>query len=287
MSIIEDIKQQYKNGGMLNRLIFWNIGCFVISLIFFWKFSQTRFDYPEWLALSSEPTTALVFPWTLITYAFLHSGFLHLLFNMLILNFTGRLFLTFFTERQLLGLYILSALFAGLVFVGMFNLLGYSGTVVGASGAVIAILLATTTYRPTMQVRLLLLGTVRLWHITGVLFIIELMQPLLMNTGGHLAHLGGAIFGFIFMKLLMNGTDMSLWVNKLTDFIGSIFKPSKKTPFKKVHKNYNTVPKSTTSRIVTKDKVQQQIDDILDKISQSGYDSLTSEEKEFLFKAGK
>lgn len=107
------------------------------------------------------------------------------------------------------------------------------------------------------------------------------------NTGGHISHLAGAFFGFLYIKLLQNGTDLSKIVSNVIDFFSNLFKPKKEAPFKKVHKNYKPEPKKeTASRIVTKDKTQQQIDEILDKISQSGYDSLTKEEKEFLFKAG-
>jgi hypothetical protein len=113
------------------------------------------------------------------------------------------------------------------------------------------------------------------------------MQLRLDNMGGHISHLAGASFGFIFIKLLQNGTDLSILVSRILDFFTNLFKKSPSTPFKKVHKNYIKPTQKPTSRIVTKDKTQQQIDEILDKISQSGYDCLTKEEKEFLFKAGK
>jgi hypothetical protein len=105
--------------------------------------------------------------------------------------------------------------------------------------------------------------------------------------GGHISHLSGAFFGFIFIKLLQNGTDLSKIVSSVLHFFTNLFKKSTTTPFKKVHKNYNKPLIKTASKIVAKDKSQQQIDEILDKISQSGYDSLTKEEKEFLFKVGK
>jgi hypothetical protein len=113
------------------------------------------------------------------------------------------------------------------------------------------------------------------------------MQIRLDNSGGHIAHLAGAFFGFIFIKLLENGTDLSKLVSTIIDFFVNLFSKSPSTPFKKVHKNYKRPTAKPTSKIVTKDKTQQQIDEILDKISRSGYDCLTKEEKEFLFKAGK
>jgi len=286
MNILDDLKLQYKLGGIAIRIIFWNIACFLISL-FFYQFSIGQFDFPNWLALSSDPTVFLFKPWTFLTYAFFHDGFLHLLFNMMVLNFASQLFLTFFTQKQYLGLYILAAIFSGAVFALSYYFLNYSASIVGASAAIMAILVATTTYQPLMNVRLLLIGNVKLWHITAVILILDLMQLRLGNMGGHISHLAGAVFGFIFIKLLQNGTDLSVIVSKILDFFINLFKKSPTTPFKKVHKNYKKPTQTTTSRIVTKDKTQQQIDEILDKISQSGYDCLTKEEKEFLFKAGK
>lgn len=269
------------------RVMYWNIACFIVSLIFFYNYSNGLFDFPSWVALSSDPQVFMFKPWTLLTYAFFHDGFLHLLFNMMVLNFASSLFLTYFTQKQYLGLYLLSALFAGVAFALSFYLSNIGGSIVGASAAIMAILVATTTYSPLMNVRLFLFGNVKLWHITAVIIILDLMQFRLGNMGGHISHLAGAFFGFVYIKLLQNGIDLSTIVSKTLDFFANLFKKSPTTPFTKVHKNYRKPTEKTTSRIVTKDKTQQQIDEILDKISQSGYDCLTKEEKEFLFKAGK
>lgn len=286
-SIIDDLKMNYKFGGMTQRLIYWNIGCFLVSLVFFYQFKFGVFDFPNWIALSSEPLVFITKPWTFLTYSFFHDGFGHIFFNMLVLNFSSSLFLTYFNQKQLLGLYILSAIFAGIAFVSGYYLLNLSASIVGASGAIMAVLVATTTYSPLLSVRLLLIGNVKLWHITLVILVIDLMQIRLDNSGGHIAHLAGAFFGFIFIKLLENGTDLSKIVSAILDFFVNLFSKSPSTPFKEVHKNYKRPIAKPTSKIVTKDKTQQQIDEILDKISRSGYDCLTKEEKEFLFKAGK
>ncbi|MBS7233733.1 rhomboid family intramembrane serine protease [Flavobacterium psychroterrae] len=287
MNILDDLKLQYKLGGIAMRVIYWNIACFLISLAFFYQYSGGGFAYPNWLALSSDPNVFMFKPWTFLTYAFFHATFLHLLFNMMVLNFASNLFMTFFTQKQYLGLYILSAVFSGVVFSLSFYFLNVAGSIVGASAAIMAILVAVTTYQPLMNVRLLLIGNVKLWHITAVILVLDLMQFRLDNTGGHISHLAGAFFGFIFIKLLQNGTDLSIVISKTLDFFTNLFRKSPTTPFTKVHKNYKKPTEKVTSRIVTKDKTQQQIDEILDKISQSGYDCLTKEEKEFLFKAGK
>lgn len=286
MNILDDLKMQYRLGGIAMKMIYWNVGCFLVSLVLFYQFKVGAFDFPNWIALSSEPSVFLLKPWTFLTYAFFHDGFFHLLFNMMVLNFSSYLFLTFFSSKQYLGLYILSAVFSGLIFALSFNLMHYSGAIVGASAAIMAVLVAATTYSPLMDVRLLLIGNVKLWHVTAVIIILDLMQFRLGNSGGHISHLAGAFFGFMYVKLLQNGIDLSKIVTAFMDFFVNLFrKPS--TPFKKVHKNYKKPTENPISKIVVKDKKQQQIDEILDKISQSGYDSLSQEEKEFLFQAGK
>ncbi len=279
-SILDDLKMQYQFGGVAFRLIFWNVLCFLVSLLFFYQFQSGVFNFPNWIALSSDLSVLISKPWTLIGYAFFHHGFGHLFFNMMVLHFSSMLFLTFFNSKQFLGLYLLSALFSGVAFVIGYYFLQLSSAIVGASGAIMAILVATTTYRPLMHVRLLFFGNVKLWHITAVILVLDFMQFRIENTGGHIAHLAGAFFGFIFIKLLQNGIDLSRILN-------NPFKKSRRAPFRKVHKNYPKSAPKPSSRIVVKDKTQQQIDEILDKISQSGYDCLTQEEKEFLFKAGK
>jgi membrane associated rhomboid family serine protease len=289
MNIFQDLKIQYKTGDISQKIIFWNIAIFLVSIAFFYQFSLGIFRFPSWLALTTKPYTYLYFPWTLITYAFLHNGFQHLFFNMLILHFSSRFFLTFFTQKQYLAVYILGALLSGLVFVLSFVLLGQTNdTLVGASAAIIAILVAATTYQPLMNVRLLLIGNVKLWYITAVILILDLIQFQINNSGGHLAHLSGALLGFGYIKLLLNGTDLSQYLWNSIGIFENIFTKKDKPAFRKVYKNptlVKTVKKET--KVVLKDEKQVKIDAILDKISQSGYDSLTSEEKSFLFEAGK
>lgn len=299
MGFIDNLRTEYRIGGIVQRLIFWNVGLFAIPLIIFSIFRLGGAMLPEfdwrvggtqnWFSLSSEISDLVWKPWTLITYAFLHYDFLHLLFNMLWLYFTGRLFLTFFTQKQFFGLYILSAIFSGLVFIAGYQLLpmlqGVSAPMVGASGAIMAVLVATAVYAPYYEVRLMLIGTVKLWHIAAVFIVLDLIDASLANSGGHIAHLAGALFGFIYIKLLQNSTDLSKGVSAVIDFFANLFKPRKATPFKKVHRN--TTPPAQNNTPKPRDLTQKQIDDILDKISKSGYDSLTKAEKDFLFKVGK
>lgn len=293
MNIINDLKLQYKMGGIVIRLIFINIVCYAVPAVLFsiLRLFKIDVDYFSFISLSSDWNVLLYKPWTILSYSFFHSGFFHILFNMLMLNFFGNLFTTYFTQKQLLGLYILGAIFSGFFYMIGYTFLpaltGVNATVVGASGAIMAVLLATVCYQPYMEVRLFLFGNVKLWQIALVLIIIDLIQLPMDNTGGHIAHIGGAIFGYIFIRLLQNGTDLSKIVSRFIDFFVNLFQTKKSNPFKKVHVNVKKQTPVKQSKIITKDKTQQQIDDILDKISQSGYDSLSADEKEFLFKAGK
>jgi membrane associated rhomboid family serine protease len=286
MNIIDDLKAQYKIGGIVQKLIFWNIGIFVFFTLLgaFLGVTNTVFDYYNLLALSSNLDLFVTRFWTLFTYMFMHAGFLHLLFNMLVLHFAGRLFETYFTQKQLFGVYVLGGLFSGVVFLLSFILIDKDATLVGASGAIMAVLIAVATYAPFMQIRLMLIGTVKLWHVAFVIVFLDLIQMPVDNSGGHLAHLAGALFGFVYIRLLQKGTDLSKGISKIQEFSENISKPKKKTPFKKVHINKQ---KSTSFTAQEKNVNQKKIDDILDKISQSGYDCLTKEEKEFLFKVGK
>ena len=255
--------------------------------------SFLRWDIPgitDWLSLSSNPADLLWKPWSIIGYAFLHAGFTHILFNMLMLFFAGRLFLTFFTQKQLFGVYVLSAIFAGAIFILGYQTLpmltGVTTKMVGASASIMALLIATAVYAPTYSVRLMLIGTVKLWHIALAFVIIDLIYASAENTGGHIAHLAGALFGFVYIQLLQNGSDLTKGVSGTIEFAAGLFKTRKQQPFKKVHRNpAPSTPKAAGMR--PKSITQKQIDDILDKISRSGYDSLTKEEKDFLFKVGK
>ena len=289
MSIIEDLKFQYKIVDVGVRLIFWNLIFFVVPEVFFAlaQLFHVNINYLNYVSLSTNWGDLAWKPWSILSYSFFHFGVIHLVFNMLMLHFTNRLFLTFFTQKQLLGVYLLSAVFSGLVFLLGYHflpmLMNVSTTMVGASGAIMAILIATTSYQPFMDVRLALLGKVKLWQIAVLFLFFDLIQLPMNNTGGHIAHLSGAFFGYIYIKLLQNGTDLS----KIVDSILNLFSKKQASPFRKVHVNPIKPILKRESKIIVKDKSQQQLDEILDKISTSGYDSLNKEEKEFLFKAGK
>lgn len=288
-NLADDFKMQFRTGDVTTRLIFVNVVLFavpfVISALFF--LGGVNFSPLPYVSLSSSVSDLTWKPWSPISYMFFHAGIWHLIVNMLMLAFSGRLFLTFFTQKQLLGLYLLGGLFAGAVYILAYlvfpGLSSLNVSLVGASASIMAILFGAVSYSPLMEVRLLLIGRVKLWHIGIVFLLIDLIQLPMSNTGGHLSHLGGAFFGYLYIAALKRGSDWATPVANLFELFSSNRK--KKTPFKKVYKNPNPQPRASSS--VTKDRVQQQIDEILDKISKSGYESLTQNEKDFLARGGK
>jgi membrane associated rhomboid family serine protease len=291
-NILDDLKLQFKMGDIATKIIFWCVALYAIPAIVFGLLSlfNINIDYLRFVSLSSNPKDLFWKPWSVVTYAFFHAGFFHIIFNMLMLNFSSKLFTTFFSQKQLLNLFMVSSIFAGLLYIisyMFFPALSRSdANLVGASGGVMSVLAATATFQPMMEIRLIIIGNVKLVYLVLVLLIIDLIQLPMSNTGGHIAHIGGAFFGYLYVKQIRNGNDVTLWFEKTVSFFINLFGGKKTTPFKKVHKTYQNKPEKTVSKIVTKDKTQQQIDEILDKISKSGYDSLSKDEKEFLFKAG-
>ena len=291
MNILQDLKLQYYTGGVAQKIIFWNIGFFVFSMLFNLVIGSRNsgIDCLDWVSLSSNPQNMILKPWSIISYAFFHSGFMHIFFNMLILNFSSRLFLTLFSGKQFIGLYFVGAIFAGVVYVLCYFLLPslhvFNSKLVGASGAIMAVLIAATTKSPLMEIRLMLIGNIKLWQLSAAIIFLDLIQLPLENTGGHIAHLGGALFGFLYIKQINNGTDITSWFNVAVDFVTNIFRSQPKQQFKKVIKNNQEIVLNKTN-LVTKTKSQQQVDDILEKISKSGYDSLSDAEKDLLFKFG-
>ena len=290
--IWEDFKMQYRMGGILERLIFWNIVLFVVPFVLqaILSLFLIPFDFLKFISVSSNPEDLLWKPWSVFTYAFFHSGFFHILFNLIILNFAGRIFLTFFSQKQLFGLYLMGALFGALLFIlGFYIFPRFSNVsipMIGASAAVNAILFAAVAYNPMYSVRLLLIGTVKLWHIAAVFFLLDIIRLAGSNAGGHLAHIGGAVFGVFFINQLRGGKDITRWIMGFWEYIVGLFSSKPKSNFKKVHRNSSRSTANSKVQPPKVDEHQKKIDAILDKISASGYDSLTKEEKEYLFKAG-
>lgn len=286
----DDLKLQYRIGGVPEKLIFWNVALFAIPFVLQGILSlfNINFNFEQYVSMSSNPIDLLWKPWSIVTYAFFHAGFFHILSNLIVFHFSSRLFMTFFTQKQLLSVYLQGAIFGALFFLISYFIFprfsGMNAPMVGASAAVNAVLFAIAIYAPQMQIRLLLIGNVRLWHIALIFFILDLIRLSGTNAGGHIAHIGGVFLGYLFVNQLKNGKDITKWLTNTIEYFMNLGKP-KSTPFKKVYKTDQNGQGSNVS--TRKSENQQKIDAILDKISQSGYDSLSKAEKEFLFKAGK
>ena len=283
MSIIKDLKYRYNTGNIVEKLIYLNVALFICTLLIsvlqgLYK-GEMNFIM-EWFSLENDINTLFRKHWSILSYGFLHAGFLHILMNMIVLYFIGNLFLEYFTEKQLLNFYILGTLFGGIFFLFSQNYFplfeGKSTVLVGASAGISAIFIGITTYIPNYQIKLRFIGFVKLWYLAAFWISLDILGLIGSNAGGHFAHLGGALFGFIYVSRASN---------KEISFLNNLW-----GMFSSKNKKMKTVYKSSTKRknnVNNTNSNQVKIDAILDKISKSGYDTLTKEEKDFLFKQGK
>jgi membrane associated rhomboid family serine protease len=284
----QDIKEKLSNLNLLEKIIAINVVIFVLSLL--------MKPYVQWLALPSDFLDFIVKPWSIITYSFLHYDFMHILFNMLWLYFIGRMFLNLFSPKMALNIYFLGAIAGGMLFILCYTLFPgvfqNNSNLLGASAAVRALLIFLCAYMPQQEIRFFTFN-LKLWYLGAAIVVFDFLgvlsginSPEAGNAGGNLAHIGGALLGYVYAKQLIKGHDIGNGFERFTDGFLNLFKTSKKAPLKTVHKNKSKVGGYTKADFSEFSK-QKKIDVILDKISKSGYDSLTSEEKEFLFRAGK
>lgn len=285
MNVLENLKYRFKHAGIVEKLIYANLAVFLlvhIANVFNFFFKSKNNFLVEWFALPASFDEFITKPWTIITYGFLHTSFLHIFLNLIALFYIGHLFKQYFTSKQLLNFYLLGTLFGGIIFIASYNFFPvFSNEInisvlLGASAGISAIFIGIATYMPNYELKFPLVGFVKLWVLACIWIAIDVIQIPAGNAGGHLAHIGGAILGFFYVRSASNKE------------LG-IFKSIKKL-FTKKERKLKTVYKSgnkTSSKSVNKTTNQQEIDAILDKISKSGYDTLSKEEKEFLFKQGK
>lgn len=289
MSIISELKEQFRKGTNLLKLIYINAAVFLVMAVL--QIIAVLSNVPaistsvlEFLALPAASTAVLQKPWTVITYMFLHEGFFHVLFNMLWLYWFGRIFSDYFDQKKLVSVYIMGGLAGALLYMISFNLFPAFSEIInisialGASASVMAIVVATATLVPDHAVYLLFLGRVKIKYIALGIFLLTSVFDFSVNTGGKIAHIGGAVLGYIYATRFKQGKDTGTWINKALDGIATWFKPRKKmkVSYKKPVTDYEY------NRI--KADHQEQINKILEKISKGGYDSLTKKEKEILFK---
>jgi membrane associated rhomboid family serine protease len=292
---LDEFKRFFSHGSALSRLILINTVIWVLiqlmKVVFYLYNQPDGSATTSWvlhnLAVPAEPSQLFDKPWTLFTYMFLHTEFWHLLFNMLWLYWFGRIFTEFLTSRQLVTVYIAGGLIGGLVYVLAFNVFPVfypilnQSVALGASASVMAIVTAASFYTPSYTIQLLFFGRIRILYLAIILFVSDFFMIPSGNAGGHLAHIGGALFGLVYALSAKSSSLSSSRDSLFTQF---------KTRFSRTshHRSNDT---GTYRRPVTDDEYnmrrkesQDKMDRILEKISKGGYDSLTREEKDFLFK---
>lgn len=291
--IIDSLKYRYKNGSVMMKLVFINVLVFLgikIIGVFFTLFNIYWVDLVRLLAVPSDPQALLSHPWTFFTYMFVHEDFWHILFNMLWLYWFGSMFMQFFNGRTLGSLYVLGGLAGAALYLLSFNTIPYyvsmgAGQMIGASAAVMAIVMGVSFYRPDMRLNLFLIGSVKIIYIAIAVFFIDFLSlGDASNPGGHIAHIGGAIAGYVFAVQYRKGKDITVWISRILDFAANLFKPRKKQSKMKISSRRAENDSNYNYR---KRQEAVEIDTILDKLKQSGYSSLTDEEKKRLFDASK
>jgi membrane associated rhomboid family serine protease len=297
-SILDEFKMAWKKpDNALIQIIIINLVVFIVINILRVIFSisgnpETFKTIVDQIVLPSDLSSFLYKPWTLITYFFTHEGFFHLLFNMLFFYWFGRIIYEFLGNNKLINLYVMGGLAGGLMFMLIYNIVPYyhnlvqNSQLLGASAGVLAVVVGAATYMPNYTVFLLFLGPVRIKYIAIFYVLLSLFRIDGTNAGGELAHLGGAIIGYLYMVQLRRGNDFGQPIIKFFTFIKSLFKPSPR-----VKVSYKSKTKKTSTDKTKPNKEagvsQDEIDAILDKISQGGYESLTKQEKQKLFDASK
>jgi len=293
MDIWEQIKKDFKFGSNLTKLIYLNIAVFIaikILYVFLFLFRVTDNNViVYWLSLPSDYSKLLLRPWGIITYQFLHEGFMHILFNMLWLYWFGKIFLEFLSQKKLISIYLLGGIFGGLFYVLAFNIFPafeaykINSIALGASASVLAIVTTISFYVPDYTIRLMFIGNIKLKYIAIFTILLDIISVTGENSGGHIAHLGGAFYGFIMYLQLKQGKNIDFFDN-IFSAIANFFKSK---PKMRVEYKSKKPPRDDYDYNKQKVEKQKQIDAILDKIAKSGYNSLTKKEKELLFSASK
>jgi membrane associated rhomboid family serine protease len=309
---MQDLRYAFSSGGrvyvqliIINVLVFLVVNVLSVTLMLLSLGGiataiTSQFELPAYLP------NLLYRPWSILSYAFWHRmDIFHILFNILGLYWFGQILEEYLGGKRLISVYILSALFGGVLYILLYNFAPVpmwkaelqGASLAGASGAIYGIVLATATLLPTYTIFMFLIGPVQLKYVAAVFVVLSYLGLVSGNAGGNMAHLGGALVGYIFTIQLQKGNDLGAWIHNFADCIKSFFrpKPKMKTSYKSKDKEKATVnqPKAKNSSQAYQQNSpnetpnQEEIDALLDKISASGYDSLTKEEKQKLYKASK
>lgn len=300
-SIQEDLRYRFNFGNMVVKLIFVNVGIFllinVLKVVFF-LFQNTAI-YNLMLVKLSLPAALPALakqPWTVFTYMFLHEDFFHVLFNMLWLFWFGEIFVLYLGDKKILPLYLLGGIAGALFYIASFNLIPVfqntlqSAVLIGASASVLAIVFGAVTLNPNHEVRLIFLGDVRIKYIALFSLLIDVISIPRGNAGGYIAHLGGAFCGWLFVRGLRSGVDASQPITKFTEAVAEQFSDKKQQKVLHAEKRTTQYAEVSLKNVETKEQgnsEQERLDEILDKISRSGFDSLSESDKKFLFEYSK
>ncbi len=283
MELVNNLTYKYKNLDVLGRIIVWMVICFALPFIFktiLFLFNIKSFSIVDYFQVSPSFYDLIFKPWSIITYGFFHADLWHLFGNMIILYFSGRIVLDLFGNNIFLKIFFIGLLFGSLTYLLSYNLFpvfnGLKPPMIGASAGAMAMFIFLASHNPNYTFRLVFFD-IKVVYLALFFIIIDIIQIPISNSGGHLAHLGGAFWGYYFNSQLKKGNDIGNWLIEFFNYLYSFFK---------VKSNVKKVYKTKTYKKSTKNVDQKKIDSILDKISKSGYDSLTKSEKETLFKAG-
>ncbi len=285
-----NLKYQIARLSIADKLIAINVLVFIVNGLITLLFRMDPDILVRWFQLPKDFFDFLMQPWSIVTYSFFHGGLGHIFWNMLVLYYVGRIFLNLFNGRRFLNVYFLGVILGGLFFMVSYNVFPaffeVNAALIGASAGVRAVLIFICAYIPNQEVRLIFFN-IKLWYLGAFIVVLDLVQLSMgVNPGGNFAHLGGALLGYIYARQLLNGKDIGEGFSRMVDSITNLFKKTgKKAPMKTVYRKKKST--TTTNMDYKKESRQRKIDTILDKISKSGYESLSKEEKDFLFNAGK
>jgi membrane associated rhomboid family serine protease len=288
-SLAQDIQDKLKRLNVFEKIIVINVVIFIVGWLIFRIQNLHSEESLAWLELPKNFSEFITKPWSIVTYGFIHYGFFHILFNLLVLYFVSRTMVNMFSSKLSLNIYVLGILVGGLSFLLVYNVLPQSystrvGSLVGASAGVRALLIFICAYMPNREARFFMIS-IKLWYIGLVIVVLDVIGLFSVNQGGSVAHLGGNILGYLYATQLQKGTDIGKGLERFIDRIANLFKA--KSSLKTVHKSKKKPYVGHNKDEFNEFNKQKRIDLILDKISKSGYESLTKEEKEFLFRAGK
>ena len=260
--------------NIVEKIILFNITVYLLPFVLktvLFLFNIKGLSIVNWFTIDATLSEFILKPWSILTYGFIHGSFSHIFWNMLILYYFGNILKNIFGEKLILNLFLSGIVAGGLTYLISYNLFpvfkGINSVMIGASAGVMSVLFFLAAYDPQYRIRIIFFD-IKILYIALFLFFYDIIQIPLNNSGGHIAHIGGALWGYYYSVKYNNGSDL---VNSILSY------------FKKNTNNKPSVKSKTDNKSFNQDK----IDEILDKISDSGYDSLTKSEKEYLFKVGK